>query len=70
MRHYGIAKFYLNLLAILDFLVENAVLITDTVAVRGQAKRGHGVEETGGQTTQTAVAQSSVVLQLQISKTT
>jgi len=52
------------LLATLDLLGEDAVLIADAVAIGGQAQSGHRVEEARGQTAKAAVAQTGVLLQL------
>ena len=48
--------------AVLNFLLKDAVLIAQAIAHRGQLHRGHRVEETGGETAETAIAQASVRL--------
>ncbi len=51
-----------DLLAVLvEFLLENAVLVLDAVTERRHAQRGERIDETCGQTSQTAVAQSGLV---------
>jgi hypothetical protein len=50
----------LHLVAILDALVEHAVLVADAVAVTGQGKRRHGIEEAGREPAEAAVAQGRV----------
>ena len=52
----------LDLLAVLvEFLLEDAVLVLDAVTERRHAKGGEGVDEAGGQTAQTTVAQARLV---------
>ena len=51
-----------NLVAVLDALAEHAIGVTNAVAHHGQPQRGATVHEAGGQPSQTAVAQASVVL--------
>ncbi len=48
--------------AVLNSLLKDTVLIAQAIAHRRQLHRGHGVEEAGGETTQTAIAQASVRL--------
>jgi hypothetical protein len=48
-----------------DLLGEHAVLVAHAVAERRQAQRGEGVEEAGGQSAQSAVAQRRVGLALE-----
>ena len=48
--------------AVSNFLLKDAVLVAQAVAHRGQLHRGHRIEEAGGETAQTAVAQSRVGL--------
>mmetsp|Transcript_42557 Transcript_42557/g.106218 ORF Transcript_42557/g.106218 Transcript_42557/m.106218 type:complete len:307 (+) Transcript_42557:3078-3998(+) len=54
----------LHLTALDDLLLEDAVRVPDAVAPDGIVERGHGVEEAGSQTAQTAIAQRRVVLVL------
>src|SRR5688572_25327689 len=54
----------LGLVAVDDVLAEDAVLVTDSVAVEGKAERGRGVEEAGRQAAKTAVAEAGVALTL------
>jgi hypothetical protein len=51
-----------DLLAVLDALVEHAVLVADAVAVAGDAHGRHRIEEAGGQPAEAAVAQRRVGL--------
>ena len=46
----------LDLLAVAEFLAEEAVFITDRVAMSWIAKGGDGIKEAGGKTAQTAIA--------------
>ena len=55
----------LDLLAVNDLLFEDAQFIADGVAGGGDLQRGHGVQIAGGQTPQTAVAQTGVRFQLE-----
>ena len=48
--------------AVSNFLLKDAVLIAQAIAHRRQLHGGHRVEEAGGQTTQTAIAQARVRL--------
>lgn len=50
----------LHLIAVHDLLVEDAEVVAETIADRRQAQRGHGIEKTGGQTTQAAIAEARV----------
>jgi hypothetical protein len=43
-------------------LLEHAVVVADAVTASWQPQRGQGVEKTGCQTTETAVAQARVIL--------
>lgn len=54
----------LELPAVLDALLEDAVVVAQAVAVRREADRGHRVEEARRQTPETAVAQTRVLLDL------
>src|ERR1035438_5347190 len=45
-----------------DFLLEQAELVVDAVAITGHIERGQRLEEASGQTTQTAIAQSCIGL--------
>ena len=56
---------HLGLLAVLEALAEDAQLIADGVARGLQAQSGHGVHVAGGETAQTAVAQTRVRLLLE-----
>ena len=49
-------------MAVLDLLGENAVLVPDAIAIGGHAQGSHGVQETGGQAPQAAVAEASIFL--------
>ncbi len=51
-----------DLLAVLDALVEQAELVADAVAVAGITVGGQGIEETGGQAAEAAVAEGGVRL--------
>ena len=52
----------LDLLAVLvEFLLEDAVLVLDAVTERRHAKGGEGVDEAGGQTTQATIAEARLV---------
>ena len=53
-----------NLLAVLDNLLKDAIIVADTVSPGGDLKRGQTVEEAGGKTTETTVAEASVALLL------
>ena len=48
--------------AVLDGLLEQAVLVAEAVAPRGEIQRGDGVEEARGEAAETAVAESHVAL--------
>ena len=50
----------LDLVAVLDDLLEDAVVVADAVAERRKLQRGHGVQETGRETSETAVAEAGV----------
>ncbi len=52
----------LDLVAVLDALVEHAVVVTDAVADHGQSERCAAVEETGGEAAEAAVAEARVGL--------
>ena len=54
----------LELPAVHDALLEDAVVVAQPIAVRGQAQRGHRVEEARRQTPEAAVAQPRVLLDL------
>ncbi len=51
----------LDLMAVDKFLPEEAVFVVDAVADGGEVEGGEGVEETGGEAAQAAVAQAHVV---------
>ena len=55
----------LHLLALHDLLLEDAQLVADGIAGGGDIQRGHAVQIAGGQTAQTAVAQTGVRLDLE-----
>ena len=55
----------LHLLALHDLLLEDAQLVADGVARGGDLQRGHAVQIAGGQTAQTAVAQTGIRLDLE-----
>eukprot|EP00128_Syssomonas_multiformis_P015811 Colp12_sorted_trinity150504_noHs@1565 len=52
----------LDLLAVTNLLLENTILITETVAISGQGKGRHGVKEARSKTAKTTVAETSVLL--------
>ena len=52
----------LALPAVLERLPEQPVLVANAVAVRGEAHGRHGVEEAGGETAETAVAERGIGL--------
>jgi hypothetical protein len=52
----------LNLVSIDDLLLKDTVSVTKTVSPGWVVQRGHRVEEAGGETTETAVAERGVVL--------
>ena len=54
----------LLLAAVHKFLVEQAVMVVQAHAVAGQVQRGDGIQETGGQAAQAAVAQRGLRLVL------
>ena len=54
----------LHLPAVHDLLLEDAELVADGIARHGQAQTGGGVHIAGGQTAQTAVAQTGIRLHL------
>ena len=54
----------LHLLAVHDLLLEETQLVADGVAGGGDLQGGHGLQIAGGQTAQTAVAQTGVGLHL------
>ena len=54
----------LNLAAVLDHLLEDAVVVPDAVAPGWQLKCGHGVQEAGGEAAETTVAKRGVRLLL------
>jgi hypothetical protein len=53
---------HLNLVSIDDLLLKDTVSVTKTVSPSWVVQRGHRVEEAGGETTETAVAERGVVL--------
>ena len=52
------------LVAVLEALLEHAVLVTDAVAPGGHVEGGHRVEEAGGEAAETSVAERRVLLLL------
>ena len=62
LLHPGVGV--LGLEAVLEELLEQPIAVEDAEAVDRQVEGGAGVEETGGQASQTAVAQSGVGLLL------
>ena len=58
----------LSLAAVHEALLEQAVLVAQTVAVQGDVVGGGAVQEAGGQAAQTAVAQRCVLHVLQVGK--
>lgn len=52
----------LNLVPIDDFLLEDTISISQTVAPSGIVERGETVEETRGEATKTTVTKSSIML--------
>ncbi len=52
-----------HLLAVLDLLGKDAVLVANTIAVGSHAQRGHGVKEASGEAAQATVAQAGVLLE-------
>ena len=55
----------LHLLSLHDLLLEDTQLIADGIAGGGDLQRGHAVQIAGGQTSQTAVAQTGVRLHVE-----
>jgi hypothetical protein len=53
---------HLDLVSIDNFLLENAISISETVPPSGVVEGGQTVEETGSESTKTAVTQRSVIL--------
>ena len=53
---------HFNLFAVLDHLLEDTVIVADTVSPGGDLKRGQTVEETSGETAETTVAEAGVAL--------
>jgi hypothetical protein len=51
---------FLDLVAVADFLAEDAVIVADAVAVAGKLEGGEGVEEAGGEAAEAAVAETGV----------
>ena len=52
----------LNLAVIFDLLFEDTEIITDPVSVSGKLEGRHGIEETCGKTSETAVSESGIHL--------
>lgn len=50
--------------AIFDHLREDAIVISDAVAIGCQTQGGHGVQEAGSKTTKSTVAQASILLDI------
>lgn len=53
-----------DLVSINDFLLENSVSVSETVAPSGEVEGGQTVKETSGETSKTTVTQRSIVLLL------
>ena len=53
-----------NLFAAMYDLLEDAIVVSQTVSVRSQSQRGHRVEEAGREATQATVAQTGISLLL------
>ena len=51
---------FLDLVAVLDDLLEDAVVVADAVAVGGEFERGHGVQKAGREASEAAVAEAGV----------
>ena len=56
---------YLGLLSVGYLLAEDAQLVADGIARRGDTQRGKGIHVAGGEAAQTAVAESGVVFRLE-----
>ena len=54
----------LGLVSLYDLLEEDAVLVPDAVAVRGELQGGHGIHEAGGEPAQAAVPETRVPFHL------
>lgn len=52
----------LDLVAVNDFLLEDAVAVAQAIAPGGVVERGETVKEAGGETAETTVAEGGVVL--------
>src|SRR5205085_2422960 len=48
--------------AILQYLAENAVIVANAITISGDRQRRHAVHETGGEPSQSAVAERSIGL--------
>ena len=53
-----------DLVAVVNFLGEHAVLVANAIPDRRQPQRGHGVQKTRSQPTQAPIAQGRITLQL------
>ena len=55
---------FLDLVAVLDGLAEDAVVVADAVAVAGELEGGEGIEEAGGEAAEAAVAEAGVAFEV------
>lgn len=53
---------YFDLVAVDDLLLENSISVSEAVTPCGEVERGQTVEETSGESAETTVAESSIVL--------
>ena len=51
---------FFQLVAVLDDLFEDPVVVTDPVTVAGKLQRGHGIEEAGGKASKTTVTETGI----------
>ena len=54
---------HFDLLAVLDLLLEQAMLIADAIAIGGDIDARHAFHETGGQPAEAAIAERRIGLQ-------
>lgn len=54
----------LNLVSVNDLLLEDTISVAETVAPSRVVEGGQTIQEAGGQTTETAITKSSIVLLL------
>ena len=52
---------FLHLIPVLDDLAEDPVIVPDPVSESRQFQCSHGIQETGGKTPQTSIAQSGII---------